>query len=68
MSVLPRASRSRLAVLAPTLWSMSRTASFHEVLATGKDECQILVDAMIAAAPLAQRPVDVARIQAMKPS
>ena len=59
---------SRIAVLAATLWSMSRIASFREVLATGKDECQILVDVMIAAAPLAQRPVDVARIQAMKPS
>ena len=59
---------SPIAVLAATLWSMSRITSFREVLATGKDECQILVDVMVAAAPLTQRPVDVARIQAMKPS
>ena len=59
---------SPIAVLAATLWSMSRLASFREVLATGKDECQILVDVMIAAAPRALRPIDVARIRAMKPS
>ena len=59
---------SPIPVLAATLWSMSRIASFREVLATGKAECQVLVDVMVAAAPLAQRPVNVSRIQAMKPS
>ena len=59
---------SPIPVLAATLWSMSRIASFREVLATGKAECQVLVDVMVAAAPLARQPVDVSRIQAMKPS
>ncbi len=59
---------SPIPVLAATLWSMSRVASFREVLATGKAECQVLADVMVAAASLAQRPVDVSRIQAMKPS
>ncbi len=47
---------------------MSRIASFREVLATGRAECQILVDVMVAAAPLSQRSVDLSRILAMKPS
>ena len=55
-------------VLAATLWSMSRIASFREVLATGKAECQILVDVMVASAPLARGRVNVPRIQAMKPA
>ena len=66
----PRAKRligsSPTAVLAATLWAMSRVASFREVLATGEGECRVLVDAMLAAAPLARGPVDVARIEAMK--
>ena len=60
--------RSPMPVLAAALWSMSRIASFREVLATGKDECEILVDAVVAAAPRAQPPADVARIRAMRPS
>ncbi len=59
---------SPIPVLATTLWSMSRITAFREVLATGKAECQTLVDVMVAAAPLAKQPVDVRRIQAMKPS
>ena len=58
---------SPVPVLAATLWSMSRVAAFRDVLATGKAEAQILVDVLVAAAPLSTRPVDVARIQAMKP-
>ena len=58
---------SPIRVFAATLWSMSRIASFREVLATGKAECQVLVDAMIEAAPFSKQPVDVPRIQAMKP-
>ena len=58
---------SPAAVLAATLWSMSRIAGFREVLATGKAECAILVDVLVAAAPRSARPVDVHRIKAMKP-
>lgn len=58
---------SPVPVLAATLWSMSRIASFRQVLATGKAECKILVDVMVAAASLSKQPVDVPRIQAMKP-
>ena len=58
---------SPVPVLAATLWSMSRIAAFREVLATGKAECAILVDALMAAAPRSARPVDVHRIEAMKP-
>ncbi len=54
-------------VLATMLWCMSRIRSFREVLATGEAECRILVDDMVAAAPRAKKPVDVSRIQAMKP-
>lgn len=59
---------SPVPVLAATLWSMSRIASFREVLATGKAEAQILVDVMVAAAPSARQPIDVRRIQAMRPA
>ena len=59
---------SPIPILAATLWSMSRITSFRELLATGKAECQALVDVMVAAAPLAKQPVDMRRIQAIKPS
>ena len=55
-------------VLAAMLWSMSRVRPFRELLATGEAECRALVDAMVAAAPLAEPPVAVSDIQAMKPS
>lgn len=58
---------SPIPLLAATLWSVSRSASFRELLATGKAECQILVDVMVAAARPLKKPVDVARIEAMKP-
>ncbi len=60
--------RSPTSVVAAMLWSMSRVRSFRELLATGKAECIALVGAMVAAAPLATRPVVVSDIQAMKPS
>ena len=60
--------RSPASVVAAMLWSMSRVRSFRELLATGKAECVALVDAMVAAAPLAKGPVAVLDIQAMKPS
>lgn len=59
--------RSPTSVVAATLWLMSRVRSFRELLATGKAECVALVDAMVAAAPLAREPVEVSAIEAMKP-
>jgi 2-dehydropantoate 2-reductase len=53
--------------LAVLLWSFSRIRQMRELLATGKEECRALVDAMLAAAPRARPPVRAARIQAMKP-
>ncbi len=55
-------------VVAAMLWTVSRVKSFRELLATGKDECRALVDAMVAAAPEAKPPARVRQIQAMKPS
>lgn len=70
-SVYPRTKklidRSPASAVAAILWSMSRVRSFRELLATGKAECIALVDAMVVAAPLADRPAVVAAIQAMKP-
>ncbi len=70
-SVYPRTKklidRSPAPVVAAMLWSMSRVRSFRELLATGKAECIALVDAMVAAAPLAKGAVVVSDIQAMKP-
>ena len=60
--------RSPASVVAAMLWSMSRIRSFRELLATGKAECRALVDATVAAAPLAKSPVIVSDVQAMKPS
>ena len=54
-------------MVASMLWSMSRIRSFRELLATGKSECLALVDVMVAAAPRAKLPVDVAKIEAMRP-
>lgn len=62
-----RLDRLPAPALAIMLWGLSRVRSFREVLATGKTECENLVDDMVAAAPRATRPVDVLRIQAMKP-
>ena len=55
-------------VVAVMLWSMSRVRSFRELLATGEAECRALVDAMVAAASLANQTVLVSDLQAMKPS
>ena len=54
-------------LVAAMLWSMSRIRSFRELLATGRDECCALVDAMLAAAPQAKPPIDASKIRAMKP-
>lgn len=70
--IYPRTKRrlaaSPVAGLAAMLWTISRIRSFREVLATGKAECCALVDNMVQAAPAAKTPVDIADIQAMKPS
>ena len=60
--------RAPASVVTAMLWSMSRVRSFRELLATGKAECNALVDVMVAAAPLAKGPVVVSNIKAMKPS
>ena len=54
-------------VVASMLWGLSRLRSLRVLLASGEAECCALVDAMTAAAPLAQPPVPVADIQAMRP-
>ena len=55
-------------MVAAALWSMSRVPSFRDVLATGEAECRALVDELAAAGPLADPPVSVSDIKAMKPS
>lgn len=66
------ASKQRLArlpvpVLTAILWGLSRVRNFRELLATGKIECQNLVDDMLAAAAQSRVPIDLPRIRAMKP-
>jgi 2-dehydropantoate 2-reductase len=63
-----RLRKSPAWIIAGMLWCLSRVSSFRTLLATGKAECESLVDAMVAAAPRANPPVDVAKIRAMKPS
>ncbi|MBE7158004.1 MAG: NAD(P)-binding domain-containing protein [Rhodospirillales bacterium] len=53
--------------LAAMLWTVSRVRSFRELLATGKQECCALVDAMLAATPRENPSVNASRIEAMKP-
>ena len=55
-------------MFAAVLWSMSRVRSFRDLLATGRAECEALVDAMVAAAPHAGAAARVADVAAMKPS
>ena len=63
-----RIAAAPVALVATVLWSMSRIKPFRELLATGENECRALVDTLVAAAPGAKPPVDVAKIAAMKPS
>ena len=63
-----RMAGSPTAAVAAVLWFMSRIRSFRELLATGKAECCALIETMVAAAPLAKTPIDVADIRAMRPS
>ena len=62
-----RIDASPVWVMATMLWFMSRIRSFRELLATGAAECSALVDAMLLAAPLAETPVAISAIEAMKP-
>lgn len=55
-------------VLASVLWLLSKNVRFRELLAGGVDECHALIGVMIAAAPQASVPVNVAAIQAMSPA
>jgi 2-dehydropantoate 2-reductase len=55
-------------VLSAILWFISRIRSFRELLATGINECRALVDVMVAAAPRSNPPIQVSKIQAMKPA
>jgi 2-dehydropantoate 2-reductase len=55
-------------LIAIMFWSLSRITSFRELLAGGIAECRALVDTMVAAAPQANPAVEVAAIQAMRPS
>ena len=66
------AGKARLAatpirIVACMLWSISRIASFRDLLATGINECRALVDVLVANAPRADPPVSVAKIEAMRP-
>lgn len=63
-----RLDRFPAPVLAAMLWSLSRIRSFREVLATGKAECEVLVNDMARSAQSAKQPVDMRRIEAMKPA
>lgn len=54
-------------VVALMLWIFSRIKSMRELLATGEKECRALAEAMVMAAPRANPPVKLSRIQAMKP-
>ncbi len=62
-----RMAGSPILFIAAFLWIMSRIRSFRDLLATGEAECRALVDAMVAAAPLAKPPVATAEIEAMRP-
>ena len=54
-------------VVAGMLWSVSRIASFRELLATGVGECRALVDELLANAAQMNPPISSAKIEAMKP-
>lgn len=56
-------------VLTLLLWSVSRVASFRELLATGINECRALIDGLAAAASKADPalPEAATAVQAMKP-
>jgi 2-dehydropantoate 2-reductase len=62
-----RMAGSPILFIAAFLWIMSRNRAFRDLLATGEAECRAVVDAMVAAAPLAKPPVAIAEIEAMRP-
>ncbi len=54
-------------LVAGILWFMSRIRPFRELLATGANECEALVDVLVANASRAQPPFAVRKILAMRP-
>lgn len=59
--------RSPNSAVAALLWTMSRVRGFRELLATGRVECEALIDTMIKAAPGSFGRKQLAPIQAMRP-
>ena len=55
-------------ILALLFWVFSRMKSMRELLATGKTECQSLLDVMVAAAPGSKPPITISKLEAIKPS
>lgn len=55
-------------LVASMLWSMSRIRPFRELLASGKAECNALVDSLAVAAGSAKRSETATAIKAMRPS
>ena len=60
--------RSPASAVAALLWTMSRIRGFRELLATGRAECEALIDTMLEAAPASFARDQLAPIQAMRPS
>ena len=54
-------------LIAGGLWFLSRITAFRELLATGANECRVLID-VVAAAAAGATPAAVAEILAMKPA
>ena len=70
-SLHPRAKRlidgSPVWTVAGMLWLASRVRSFRELLATGRAECNALVDVMAASAPLSKTSVNVSDVALIGP-
>lgn len=71
-AVYPRSKKllynSPPSAVAAMLWFMSRIRSFRELLASGKNECCVLVDVMAEAGASMQRPDLASKIKAMRPA
>ncbi len=63
-----RLQSAPLFVPALLLWVMSRIPSFRELLSTGLQECEALVEVMVSEADRVLQPATVSRIKAMKPT
>jgi 2-dehydropantoate 2-reductase len=62
-------ARTPTVILAALLWCASRVTSFRELLATGRQECRALIDAMATLAQSATPPLDAAAaaVRAIEP-